>query len=50
MRGVVQDIEEIGPGEICAIFGVDCASGDTFTDGSTSYSMVSDNNGVQTIG
>ena len=38
---VVQDIEEIGPGEICAIFGVDCASGDTFTDGSTSFSMVS---------
>ncbi|KAF7321467.1 Elongation factor G, mitochondrial [Mycena kentingensis (nom. inval.)] len=36
-----QDIESIGPGEICAIFGVECSSGDTFTDGSTSYSMTS---------
>ena len=35
-----QDIESIGPGEICAIFGVECSSGDTFTDGSTSFSMV----------
>lgn len=36
----MEDIESIGPGEICAIFGVECSSGDTFTDGSTSYSMV----------
>ncbi|EIW77598.1 elongation factor G mitochondrial, partial [Coniophora puteana RWD-64-598 SS2] len=35
----MEDIESIGPGEICAIFGVECSSGDTFTDGSTSLSM-----------
>lgn len=37
----MEDIDSIGPGEICAIFGVECASGDTFTDGSTSFSMES---------
>ncbi|KAH8983296.1 elongation factor G, mitochondrial [Lactarius akahatsu] len=35
----MEDIESIGPGEICAIFGVECATGDTFTDGTTNYSM-----------
>ncbi|KII90410.1 hypothetical protein PLICRDRAFT_157553 [Plicaturopsis crispa FD-325 SS-3] len=37
----MEDIEAIGPGEICAIFGVECSSGDTFTDGSTSFTMTS---------
>ncbi|KIY73877.1 elongation factor G, mitochondrial [Cylindrobasidium torrendii FP15055 ss-10] len=37
----MEDVESIGPGEICAIFGVECSSGDTFTDGTTSYSMTS---------
>jgi len=37
----MEDVAEIGAGEICAVFGVDCASGDTFTDGKLPYSMSS---------
>ncbi|KAG8789700.1 Elongation factor G, mitochondrial [Serendipita sp. 397] len=37
----MEDIESIGPGEICATFGIECASGDTFTDGQSSLSMSS---------
>ena len=37
----MEDVQEIGAGEICAVFGVDCASGDTFTDGALGYSMTS---------
>lgn len=40
LMSMIKDIESIGPGEICAIFGVECSSGDTFTDGTTSFSMV----------
>ncbi len=37
----MHDIEEVGAGEIVALFGIDCASGDTFTDGKIRYSMTS---------
>lgn len=37
----MEDVESIGSGEICAMFGVDCSSGDTFTDGQLSYSLTS---------
>jgi elongation factor G len=37
----LEDVQEIGAGEICAVFGVDCASGDTFTDGNLGYTMSS---------
>ena len=37
----MEDVQEIGAGEICAVFGVDCSSGDTFTDGTLAYTMTS---------
>lgn len=37
----MHDIEEASSGEIVAMFGVDCSSGDTFTDGEVNYSMTS---------
>ncbi|TPX71189.1 hypothetical protein SpCBS45565_g01315 [Spizellomyces sp. 'palustris'] len=37
----MEDVASVGSGEICALFGIDCASGDTFTDGSVAYAMTS---------
>ncbi|MGH1345719.1 MAG: elongation factor G [Nannocystales bacterium] len=35
----MEDIEEAGSGDIISMFGVDCAAGDTFTDGQVKYSL-----------
>ncbi|KAF3101653.1 Elongation factor G, mitochondrial [Orbilia oligospora] len=37
----MEDVDNIGAGEICAVFGVECASGDTFSDGQQSYTLQS---------
>ena len=37
----MEDVQEARAGDIVAVFGVECASGDTFTDGSLNYAMSS---------
>lgn len=37
----MEDVSEAGCGDIAALFGIDCASGDTFCDPSVNYTMTS---------
>ena len=37
----MEDINEGSPGDIVALFGIDCASGDTFCHPSLNYAMTS---------
>lgn len=37
----MEDVNEVHAGEICAMFGLECSSGDTFTDGSQKLTMES---------
>eukprot|EP00126_Sphaerothecum_destruens_P005181 Sdes_comp18620_c0_seq2m8799 len=37
----MEDVNFVDSGEICALFGLECSSGDSFTNGSVNYSMTS---------
>ncbi len=37
----MEEVQDVGAGEIVAVFGVECSSGDTFTDGKSSFTMTS---------
>lgn len=35
----MEDVDQVGAGEICAMFGIECSSGDTFSDGTVAATM-----------
>ena len=37
----MEDVDSVGAGEIAAMFGVECSSGDTFTSEGLNYAMTS---------
>lgn len=37
----MEDVESVGAGDVCALFGLECASMDTFGDGNKKYAMSS---------
>ena len=37
----MEDVDEVGAGDVVAVFGVECASMDTFTDGTVRYALKS---------
>lgn len=37
----MEDVDAVGAGDVVAVFGVECSSMDTFTDGTLNYAMSS---------
>lgn len=45
----LEDISQATAGDIVAMFGVECASGDTFTDGTVRYCLACSANAARTV-